>query len=218
VSTAGAAALNAPRTTGVGPARRTLDVAVSLLLLLVTSPLFIVVAVLIAATSSGPVFFRQTRLGEGERRFSMYKFRTMRSTSGGSEFTAPGDPRVTRLGATLRTVHLDELPQLLNVLRGDMTLVGPRPETPALAAGYPAECRSVLRFRPGITGPCQVWMNKLEVPAGEEPEDYYLRVLVPRRVALDMRYLEAPTLRQTLAVLGATVAVLLRLRSAGPRP
>jgi lipopolysaccharide/colanic/teichoic acid biosynthesis glycosyltransferase len=197
---------------GVGPSRRALDVAVSLLLLLVTAPILLVVTVLLAATRSGPVLYRQIRVGEGGRAFTMLKFRTMAAGRSGPEYTVPGDPRVTRLGGLLRAVHLDELPQLVNVVRGDMTLVGPRPETPSLASRYPPDCRQVLLYRPGITGPCQVEMEKIRIPEGADPEAFYLAVLVPRRVALDMGYLGAPTLRRTLGLLFATVWVVLRLR------
>jgi lipopolysaccharide/colanic/teichoic acid biosynthesis glycosyltransferase len=205
-----AIAAAAPRR--VGPARRTLDITMSLLGLTASLPLLVVIAAALKLSGGGPVLFRQQRVGEGGRLFTMYKFRTMRAGAGGTEITAPGDPRVTRLGSLLRAQHLDELPQLLNVLFGQMTLVGPRPETPALAGRYPAECRGILAFRPGLTGPCQLRMRRATIPPGRDPEDYYLTELVARRVRLDRTYLDSATFGHTVAVLVATAMVVLRLR------
>jgi lipopolysaccharide/colanic/teichoic acid biosynthesis glycosyltransferase len=198
--------------TGVGVARRTLDIAVSLLALVVSMPLLAAIALALKLSGGGPVLFRQERVGEGGRLFTIYKFRTMRTGAPGSEFAVPGDPRVTRLGSLLRAKHLDELPQLANVLCGQMTLVGPRPETPALADQYPADCRGILAFRPALTGPCQLHMRRPHIPPGRDPEEYYLTELVPQRVRLDLAYVDSATLRHTLAVLVSTVAVVLGLR------
>ncbi|MFZ2033035.1 MAG: sugar transferase, partial [Candidatus Dormiibacterota bacterium] len=139
---------------------------------------------------------------------------TMGVGAHGSDFAVPGDPRVTRLGSLLRARHLDELPQFVNILRGQMTLVGPRPETPALASRYPADCCAILAFRPGLTGPCQLHMRRPHIPPGHDPEDYYLTELVPLRVRLDLAYVDSSTLMHTLAVLVGTVAVVLGLRHA----
>jgi lipopolysaccharide/colanic/teichoic acid biosynthesis glycosyltransferase len=136
----------------------------------------------------------------------------METGAHGSDFAVPGDPRVTRLGALLRAKHLDELPQFVNILRGQMTLVGPRPETPALASRYPADCCAILAFRPGLTGPCQLHMRRPHIPPGQDPEEYYLTELVPRRVRLDLGYTDSSTLMHTLAVLVGTAAVVLGLR------
>jgi lipopolysaccharide/colanic/teichoic acid biosynthesis glycosyltransferase len=198
--------------TSVGVARRTLDIVVSLLLLVASLPLLAAIALALALSGGGPVLFRQERVGEGGRLFTIYKFRTMVDGARGSEVAAPGDPRVTRLGSVLRAQHLDELPQLANVLFGHMTLVGPRPETPALASRYPPECSGILAFRPGLTGPCQLRMRRAHIPPGRDPEEYYLTELVPQRVRLDFAYVDSATLRHTLAVLVSTVVVVLGLR------
>jgi lipopolysaccharide/colanic/teichoic acid biosynthesis glycosyltransferase len=198
--------------TRVGVARRTLDIVVSLLVLVASMPLLVGIALALKLSGGGPVLFRQERVTEGGRLFTIYKFRTMEAGARGSEFTAPGDPRVTRLGSVLRARHLDELPQFVNVLCGQMTLVGPRPETPALASRYPADCRGILAFRPGLTGPCQLHMRRHDIPPGLDPEEYYLTELVPRRVRLDHAYVDSSTLRHTLAVLVSTVVVVLGLR------
>lgn len=198
------------RPCGVGFARRALDVVVATIGLLLLAPVGVVLAVLVRLSSPGPALFRQRRVGEGGDPFTMYKFRSMRSAPGGSDLSMDGDPRVTAVGRFLRRSRLDEIPQLLNVLRGNMTLVGPRPETVALARRYPLVYREVLRHRPGMTGPVQVQMRTLRIPEGMPPEAYYLTVLVPRRVALDLEYLHRPTLRRTVALLFQTAVLPLR--------
>jgi len=205
---------------GVAASRRALDVVVSVTGLVLLAPLMLLLALVVRLSSPGPALFRQRRVGSGRREFTMLKFRTMRVTHGGSEITARGDPRVTGVGALLRGTSLDELPQLLNVLRGEMTLVGPRPETPALAARYPEDCRWVLDHRPGITGPTQVRLRDVEALSGgaDDTERWYLEVLVPRRVALDATYLDRPTLLATLVVLKDTALHLLGRPTPRARP
>ena len=210
-------ALAARRATGVGPARRILDIVVSLIVLVLSLPLTLGIALAIRLTSRGPVLFNQTRIGEGYRAFTIHKFRTMAMHNGGAEYTVRNDPRITAVGRYLRGMHLDELPQFINVLAGEMTLVGPRPETPALAKRYPPELRGVLYYRPGMTGPCQVFMKTPQVPAGMDADAFYLNELVPERVALDMEFLENATLGNTLALMMRTLAVILHVREAGPR-
>jgi lipopolysaccharide/colanic/teichoic acid biosynthesis glycosyltransferase len=187
--------------------RRALDVACGLLALVVLSPLLAVLTVLVRATSPGPALFRQQRVGEGGTAFTLYKFRSMQWKSDGPEVTAGADPRVTPLGEWMRRTKLDELPQLLNLVRGDMTLVGPRPETVGLAQRYPSDCRWVLNHRPGITGPVQLSSQELAAPPDgvHDPEGYYLAVLVPRRTALDADFLAAPTLARELDLVLRTV-------------
>ncbi|WP_367319411.1 sugar transferase [Streptomyces sp. HUAS ZL42] len=171
--------------------RRALDVAVSLVLLVLLSPLLLFLAVLVRATSGRPTIFRQRRMGEGAQEFTLYKFRTMRQDAAGPGLTGTSDPRVTGTGRQLRRFGLDELPQLFNVLRGDMTLVGPRPEAVELAHRYPPECHWVFRHRPGLTGPCQLRSRSDAVvfDGSPDPERYYLEVMVPRRVAMDAKLL-----------------------------
>jgi lipopolysaccharide/colanic/teichoic acid biosynthesis glycosyltransferase len=191
------------RHTATGFRRRTLDVLVAATGLALLMPLLVVIALAIKVSSEGSFLFRQVRLKDGRREFTILKFRTMRSTQGGPEITANCDKRITPIGAFLRRSHIDELPQLVNVLRGDMTLVGPRPETPALAARYPPECQWVLEHRPGLTGPTQVRSLKLNnIPVDvADTEQWYLKHLVPQRVEMDATYLDHPTLAATLRVL-----------------
>lgn len=201
MSSAKAAAIT--RHTGVGIRRRALDVLGAGIGLALLVPLMATIALAIKVSSSGPFLFRQVRLTGGRREFTILKFRTMRVTQDGPEITVTGDARVTTIGDFLRRTHIDELPQLVNVLRGDMTLVGPRPETPALAARYPPECQWVLEHRPGLTGPTQVRSRDLNnIPVGVvDTEQWYLEHLVPQRVVMDATYLDHPTVAATLRVL-----------------
>ncbi len=210
--------------TTVSRARRGLDIVVAVVALLVATPLLVVAVLAIRRTSPGPVLFRQTRVGVRGRPFTILKLRTMTVGAPGLDITVRGDPRVTRVGEVLRRTSVDELPQLLNVLRGDMTLVGPRPETVELAGRYPIDCRWVLQHTPGLTGPAQVRLRDVRVlepdhelaggTVGEttpiDPERWYLEQVVPRRVSLDASYLSAPSLPRTVAVLVETGVYLLR--------
>jgi|SRR6478735_2249445 len=215
-----AATRRRPRDGRISWQRRGLDVAVAATSLVLLSPVLLVVALAVRISSPGPVIFRQVRLTRGRTPFTLYKFRTMRVGTTGPEVTRRGDPRVTAPGRLLRKTSLDELPQLVNVLRGQMTLVGPRPETPALAARYPAEVAWVLDETPGLTGPAQISLRDdvsvVSVPGASEAsvadpevvERWYVEHLVPMRVATDLTYLRRPTLWATLRVIGWTARYL----------
>jgi lipopolysaccharide/colanic/teichoic acid biosynthesis glycosyltransferase len=204
---------------GVGSWRRTLDVVGAGMGLALLAPLLGTVAMAIKVTSPGPVLFRQTRLAGGRREFTILKFRTMGVTHDGPEITATGDARITTVGDFLRRTHLDELPQLVNVLRGDMTLVGPRPETPGLAARYPRDCQWVLEHQPGLTGPTQVRPRFNNIPVGVlDTEQWYLEHLVAQRVVMDATYLDHPTLVATLRVLIDTAKHLISREPAQSAP
>jgi lipopolysaccharide/colanic/teichoic acid biosynthesis glycosyltransferase len=157
--------------------KRLLDVLVSASLLVLLSPLLACAALAIALESPGPVLFRQTRLGRGGREFSMYKFRSMvvDAASIGPYHTSSGDPRITRVGRFMRRTSIDELPQLLNVLKGDMSVVGPRPDVPAQRALYSdSDWAQRCSVRPGITGLAQAVLRSQATPE--------------QRLALDLRY------------------------------
>ena len=196
---------------GVSPARRAIDVLVAASALVVLSPVLLVLAVVVRLSSPGPVIFRQQRITTGRREFTMYKFRTMRVDRVGPDVTRAGDARVTRPGRVLRRTSLDELPQLVNVLRGDMTLVGPRPETPHLASRYPPGAQWVLDHTPGVTGPVQISMRDDVAVDGSDVdvETWYVRNIVPRRVAVDLTFLADPSVGATLVVLARTARYLL---------
>lgn len=188
-----------------GPRRRVLDAMFSAVTLLILSPILAVVSIVVRCTGR-PVLFRQDRVGQGGIPFTILKFRTMRPGPPGSLLTASGDSRVTRLGHILRAANVDELPQLFNILRGDMTLVGYRPETISLALAYPPECRQVFEYRPGLTGPSQLQLHDRDVldASTTDLELHYLRDVVPQRTRLDLEYLRDPTMRRTLALLVQT--------------
>jgi lipopolysaccharide/colanic/teichoic acid biosynthesis glycosyltransferase len=199
------------------PARRLLDVTLASLVLGLVWPLLLALAVAARRSTGGSAIYRQLRVGQGGIPFTLFKFRSMRVGAMGPEVTAPGDGRVTRVGALLRKTSIDELPQLVNVLLGDMTLVGPRPETVALATRYPAELMFVFRYRPGITGPSQV-LARDERVLGQvgDVESFYLTKLVPHRVALDLSYLRNPTITRTLRWLADTLLYLIRVARPAP--
>jgi lipopolysaccharide/colanic/teichoic acid biosynthesis glycosyltransferase len=192
---------------------------VALTALVLLWPLLLGLALVVRLSSPGPVIFRQQRLTRGHATFTMYKFRTMRAGVGGPEVTSAGDSRVTGPGRLMRRTSLDELPQLINVLRGQMTLVGPRPETPALAAKYPVALRWVLDETPGLTGPAQITLRDDVTVSGsvDDVEQWYIERLVPRRVAADLTFLCRPTLLATMHVIVMTVRYLLRGRRPGIR-
>lgn len=209
----------------VGRARRILDVAVASGLLLLCLPLLVAAALAVRLTDGGPAFFRQDRLGEGGRTFSLLKLRSMRVGDPrwrGPAVTASGDDRITRVGRVLRRTSIDELPQLWHVVTGDMTLVGPRPEAVSLAAAYPPSCRFILMARPGLTGPAQLRYRESAArpPAGWDVEDWYLTHLVPLRVDADLDYLIDPSVSRTVGYLGRTALFVLGVgdesRVAGP--
>jgi lipopolysaccharide/colanic/teichoic acid biosynthesis glycosyltransferase len=194
--------------------RDVFDRTVAAVALVVLSPLLLVIAILVKATSPGPVLFRQVRVGRNGRPFEICKFRTMTHTgaTGSAEVSPRGDPRVTRVGRVLRDWYLDELPQLLNVVRGDMGLVGPRPETPEFVALYDDDERRVLSVRPGLAGPSTLgFMDEAERLAQvEDPGRHYRDVLLHERVRLDLSYLEHRSFGYDLRLLVRQVIAIAR--------
>jgi lipopolysaccharide/colanic/teichoic acid biosynthesis glycosyltransferase len=172
--------------------RRLVDIVVSAVALVLLAPALAVVGIAVVVESGRPVFFRQQRVGRGGRLFSLYKFRTMRADAGtGPQVTAAGDTRITRVGARLRSTKLDELPQLWNVLKGDMSLVGPRPEVPRYVELWPAADRGlILSVRPGITDPAStLYRREAELLAAQpDPEGYYRTVVLPDKVRIYCDY------------------------------
>jgi exopolysaccharide biosynthesis polyprenyl glycosylphosphotransferase len=180
--------------------KRCLDVLISLLLLFLTLPLFAVLTLLIRRDSRGPAFYRQVRVGRGGRPFQMIKFRTMiqGAETNGPIWSRRHDPRVTRVGGWLRRTGLDELPQLYNILRGDMSLVGPRPERPAFVAQFEGEIPGYAgrhRMRPGITGWAQVHGLRGDTS-------------VPDRTRYDLEYIRGWSLWLDLKILLRTPFVI----------
>jgi lipopolysaccharide/colanic/teichoic acid biosynthesis glycosyltransferase len=197
--------------------KRLFDAIASLLALTALSPLLLAIAGLIKLDSPGPVFFRQQRLGRGARPFTIYKFRTMRAgaSTRGPRITVHADPRVTRVGRVLRRFDLDELPTLLNVLRGEMSLVGPRPELPEYLPYYTEEQKQVLTVRPGLTDPGTLaFRNEAVLLDGEHAEDLYTREILPRKLAFNLDYVRNRSLLSDAAILVRTLAAVV-LQSKG---
>lgn len=191
--------------------KRLLEMAGAAAALIVLFPVFVVIALAVHLSSPGPIIFRQHRAGRSGKLFDLLKFRTMTVSNVGPRVTAAGDPRITKIGRYLRTWKLDELPQLINVLKGEMSVVGPRPEVPEYVALYTAEQRQVLDFRPGITSPASLaFVDEESVLAAQsDPEDYYARVLVPQKLAADLKYCRKASLSGDLRIIAATVCRLL---------
>ena len=193
-------------------AKRLFDIAVSLLALLLLALPMLALAAWIRLDSPGPVFFRQQRVGRHGVPFAIHKFRTMRADAGGLPLTVGADARITRAGRWLRRTRLDELPQLLDVLAGHMSLVGPRPEVPRYVALYPPALRDrALAVRPGITDPAS--LEHLDeaalLAAAADPEREYVERILPRKVAQAAAYAERATLAGDIAVLARTARALL---------
>ncbi|MCK6427062.1 MAG: sugar transferase [Burkholderiaceae bacterium] len=195
-------------------AKRLLDLLGAGLGLVLLAPLLLLVALAIRLDSPGPVFYRQRRVGRGGREFRIHKFRTMTHDPGdrGPQLTVGGDARITRVGAFLRRSKLDELAQLFDVLAGDMSLVGPRPEVPRYVALYPAGLREkVLSVRPGITDFASIeFRDENDLLArSADPERTYREEVLPRKLALQARYVDQAGLRTDLMLMARTLAALL---------
>ncbi len=189
-------------------AKRLFDIAASAIGLMILSPLFLVIAISIKLTSRGSVLYRGTRVGRYGELFQIYKFRTMivGADKLGPGITAVGDSRITPVGKFLRRFKLDEFPQLLNVLKGEMSLVGPRPEDPRYVALYTPEQREILNYRPGITSPASIkYRNESAALTGGDWERKYVEEIMPEKLAIDLAYFRRAGLRDDLRTIVRTV-------------
>lgn len=185
--------------------KRLLDVVISAVVIAVTSPILAAAAVAVRSTMGAPIVYRARRVGKDGRTFDMYKLRTMRAATGPT-ITSSHDPRITPLGGLLRRTRIDELPQMWNVLRGDMSLVGPRPEDPRFVALYSPAERAVLSVAPGVTGAAQlVFDREADVLPRDEPETVYVRDILPLKLRIDLEYVRTRTLAGDLLILARTL-------------
>ncbi len=197
-----------------GRIKRVFDAISSLAAIVALAPLFVVIAAAVRLSSRGPILFRQERIGLDGRPFALYKFRTMRPNDGrGPLITAKGDRRITPIGRVLRSTKLDELPQLLNVLKGEMSVVGPRPQTRRDVACYTAWERRTLAVRPGLTDPATILLRNqeaiLETVTAKEMERFYTSKVLPRRLASNLDYIEQAGFLYDLKLISETLRVIL---------
>lgn len=193
----------------MNPGKRAFDFSASLAGLIALAPLFALIALAIKLEDHGPILFRQRRVGRFGRTFGMLKFRTMTAGTGsrGPLITVAGDPRVTRTGRFLRGTKLDELPQLFNVLRGDMSLVGPRPEVEKYVELYNPDQRRVLELVPGITDPASIaYRREEDLLAGfADPERAYVEKIMPEKIRLNLEYAASGNMVSDLVVIWRTL-------------
>lgn len=175
-------------------AKRLFDFIVSLIGFIILIPVFLIVSILIKLDSRGPILFKQKRVGRYGKVFNILKYRTMviDAEKYGKQITVGNDSRITKIGAFLRKSKLDELPQLINVIKGDMSLVGPRPEVPKYVALYDENQKRILNVRPGITDYASIEYRDENSILGkvENPEEYYINNIMPHKIKLNMRYIE----------------------------
>lgn len=192
--------------------KRAFDVVCSALGLLVLSPVLLVCALLVGLTSPGGVLFRQERIGKDGVPFTIYKFRSMRKDNSGLKITTSGDSRITPVGKVLRKTKLDELPQLWNVLKGDMSFVGPRPEVREYTNLYDEAQRQVLLVRPGITGLASIrFRNENELlDASDDPNRTYIEEVMPQKIALDLEYIPHASVWYDIRLILETLVTVVR--------
>ena len=171
--------------------KRLFDITSALLVLIILSPLFSIIGLLIIIDSKGGIIYYQERVGRNLKPFLIYKFRTMKKNSKGLKITVGKDPRITTIGHALRKYKLDELPQLINIIKGDMSVVGPRPETPNYVALYTLSQQRVLDVRPGLTDYASLEFideNKA-LSAYDDPEKAYIETIMPAKLSLNLKYI-----------------------------
>jgi lipopolysaccharide/colanic/teichoic acid biosynthesis glycosyltransferase len=200
--------------------KRFFDAIAAACALVLLSPILIAVALLVKLSSPGPVFFRQERVGRDGRIFRIAKFRSMfvATEPCGLPITSAGDPRITALGAQFRRFKLDELPQLWNVLTGEMSFVGPRPEVEKYVEHYSDVQRRVLSVRPGITDPASIFYRHEEklLDQQNDPEGYYQQVILPHKLDLNLKYIRHITLAGDLSLMLQTIACICHIHKWTP--
>jgi lipopolysaccharide/colanic/teichoic acid biosynthesis glycosyltransferase len=194
--------------------KRLFDLIAASLGLLLFLPIFVLIAILVSLTSRGGAFYSQTRVGKDKKEFLLLKFRTMKlnSDKSGQLTVGMNDARITKLGGFLRLSKLDEIPQLLNVIKGDMSLVGPRPEVPKYVALYSPEQLEVLSVRPGITDLASIEFIKENELLGKakNPEKEYVEVIMPKKLALNIQYIDTQSFFGDIKLIFRTFGKILK--------
>jgi len=192
-----------------GLSKRVFDIAASFLGLIILSPLLLITAVLIRIRMNKPVLFRHVRIGKNGRPFILYKFRTMTLNHSGSSISLKGESRITSLGAQLRKFKIDELPELWNVIKGDMSLVGPRPDVVEYMSNLEGEELRILELRPGITSPASIKYADEEelVASAPDPHRYYNEVIWPDKVKINLEYVKTRSFSGDLLIIFKTLFV-----------
>lgn len=191
--------------------KRAFDFIFSFIGLILLSPIFLIISLLIALSSKGGVFYKQTRVGKDNIDFKVYKFRSMIVDADKKGLLSIGkdgrDPRVTKIGYILRKYKLDELPQLINVLKGDMSLVGPRPEVRKYVDLYDDKQKEILKVRPGITDIASItYRNENDLLSqNPNPEDYYIQEIMPKKISLSLEYVKTRTLIKDIKLIFKTI-------------
>ena len=198
--------------------KRIFDLTCAGVMLVLVSPIMVLAALAVKMSSGGPVFFRQQRCGKDHVCFELMKFRSMAQAAEGPGLTRAGDLRVTSIGRMLRKWKVDELPQLVNVLHGEMSMVGPRPDLAKYFDKSSAQVRQVLSLRPGVTGWASVHFRDEEELLAQAPDDqleeFYLRQVLPKKADLDLEYAEKATLLSDIGVMLRTAVAVLPIRAA----
>ena len=193
--------------------KRLIDILASFVGFVLLSLIFLMTALLIKFDSPGPVFYRSQRVGKGGKLFILYKFRSMIKDADrcGPGITSAADERITPIGRMLRRTKIDELPQLINVLKGDMSIVGPRPEDPRYVSQYTPEQRQVLSVRPGITSPASLaYRNEERLLTGTDWEKTYITKILPEKIKIDLAYLSKQTFLSDICLIIQTILSMLR--------
>jgi lipopolysaccharide/colanic/teichoic acid biosynthesis glycosyltransferase len=195
--------------------KRAFDFVVSFLVILIALPLWLAVAIAIKLNSPGPIFYRGQRFGKDGRIFFIYKFRTMvlNAPNCGPGITRDNDPRITKVGRILRKFKIDEMPQLINVLKGEMSIMGPRPEDPKYVACYPKEYGQILKVRPGMASPAFIKYRheeELLASAGDDVEKVYLKKILPDKLCMDIEYVRNQSFISDLSIFASAALSLFK--------
>lgn len=200
--------------------KRVFDIIASFCGIIILFPLIIIVSILIKITSKGPVLFKQVRVTKNGKLFKIYKFRTMKENSeGNKQITVGKDNRITGIGHILRKTKLDELPQLFNVLKGEMSLVGPRPEVPKYVELYTDEQREILKVPAGITDYASIYFSNESELLGEaeNPEEFYIKKIMPYKIELNKKYINEIGIMTDIKIIILTILKILGLIELEPK-